>query len=29
MYQGQQVTPLPAGNGAGWGFWFLGRWIAI
>lgn len=29
MYQGQQVTPLPAGNGAGWGFWFLGRWIAL
>jgi hypothetical protein len=29
MYQGQQVTPLPAGNGHGWGFWFLGRWIAL
>lgn len=28
-YQGQQVTPMPAGNGAGWGFWFLGRWIAL
>jgi hypothetical protein len=28
-YQGQHVTPLPAGNGAGWGFWFLGRWIAL
>lgn len=28
-YQGQQVHPMPAGNGAGWGFWFLGRWIAL
>lgn len=28
-YQGQHVTPLPAGNGAGWGFWFLGRWVAL
>jgi hypothetical protein len=28
-YQGHQVTPMPAGNGAGWGFWFLGRWIAL
>ncbi|CAN5829971.1 hypothetical protein BH10ACT9_BH10ACT9_15850 [soil metagenome] len=28
-FQGQQVTPMPAGNGAGWGFWFLGRWIAL
>ena len=29
MYQGHQVTPMPAGNGAGWGFWFLGRWIGL
>ncbi len=29
MFQGQQVTPMPAGNGHGWGFWFLGRWIAL
>jgi hypothetical protein len=26
---GQQVTPMPAGNGAGWGFWFLGTWIPL
>jgi hypothetical protein len=29
MYNGQQVHPLPAGNGDGWGFWFLGRWIRL
>jgi hypothetical protein len=29
MYNGQQVRPLPAGNGDGWGFWFLGRWIRL
>jgi hypothetical protein len=23
-YNGQQVQPIPAGNGAGWGLWFLG-----
>ncbi|BBX53739.1 MULTISPECIES: hypothetical protein [Mycolicibacterium] len=28
-YNGQQVHPLPAGNGDGWGFWFLGRWIRL
>ncbi|MDF2825622.1 MAG: hypothetical protein K0R68_3030 [Mycobacterium sp.] len=29
MFEGRQVTPMPAGNGAGWGFWFLGRWIGL
>ncbi|MEW5808256.1 MAG: hypothetical protein AB1925_02295 [Actinomycetota bacterium] len=29
QYQGQLVRPLPAGNGDGWGFWFLGRWIRL
>ncbi|MCZ0730861.1 hypothetical protein [Mycolicibacterium iranicum] len=29
MYQGQRVEPLRAGNGDGWGFWFLGRWIRL
>ncbi|KMO73833.1 hypothetical protein BST22_05995 [Mycolicibacterium chubuense] len=29
QYNGQQVRPLPAGNGDGWGFWFLGRWIRL
>ncbi len=29
MYQGQRVQPLQAGNGDGWGFWFLGRWIRM
>ena len=24
-WNGQQVTPMRAGNGAGWGFWFLDR----
>lgn len=28
-YNGQLVRPLPAGNGDGWGFWFLGRWIRL
>ena len=28
-YNGQLVHPLPAGNGDGWGFWFLGRWIRL
>lgn len=29
QYQGQHVQPMPAGNGDGWGFWFLGRWIRL
>src|SRR5689334_17731783 len=28
-WRGQQVTPIPAANGAGWGFWFLGAWIPL
>ena len=28
-WNGQQVTPMPAGNGQGWGFWFLGLWIPM
>ena len=28
-WNGQQVIPMPAGNGAGWGFWFLGMWIPL
>jgi hypothetical protein len=28
-WHGQQVQPLPAGNGNGWGFWFLGVWIPL
>ncbi|MBO0676517.1 hypothetical protein JRC04_03460 [Mycolicibacterium sp. S2-37] len=28
-WHGQQVTPLRAGNGDGWGFWFLGQWIRL
>jgi len=28
-YGGQQVNPMRAGNGDGWGFWFLGRWIRL
>ncbi len=28
-YNGQQVQPMPAGNGQGWGFWFLGQWIPL
>ena len=29
MHEGQRVAPVPAGNGDGWGFWFLGRWIRL
>jgi hypothetical protein len=28
-WNGQQVTPMRAGNGGGWGFWFLGTWIPL
>lgn len=28
-YEGHRVQPVPAGNGDGWGFWFLGRWIRL
>lgn len=28
-WNGQQVTPVQAGNGDGWGFWFLGQWIRL
>lgn len=28
-WNGQQVTPMPASNGADWGFWFLGLWIPL
>ncbi|MBJ7338570.1 hypothetical protein [Mycolicibacterium sp.] len=28
-WNGQQVTPLPAGNGQGWGFWFGPVWIPL
>lgn len=28
-YNGLWVRPVPAGNGAGWGFWFLGQWIPL
>ncbi|MGV0812770.1 hypothetical protein ABQF34_12490 [Mycolicibacterium boenickei] len=28
-WNGQRVTPVPAGNGHGWGFWFLGTWIPL
>lgn len=28
-WNGQQVNPVPAGNGPGWGFWFLGTWIPL
>jgi hypothetical protein len=28
-WNGQQVTPMRAGNGAGWGFWFLNQWIPL
>ena len=28
-WNGQRVDPLPAGNGDGWGFWFLGQWIRL
>ncbi|CAN5630644.1 hypothetical protein BH09ACT7_BH09ACT7_60320 [soil metagenome] len=29
QWNGQQVQPIPAGNGAGWGFWFLGTWVPL
>ena len=29
QYNGQQVRPERAGNGDGWGFWFLGQWIQL
>ena len=28
-WNGQWVQPMPAGNGFGWGFWFLGQWIPL
>ena|ERR1700754_1222152 len=28
-WNGQQVTPMRAGNGPGWGFWFMGTWIPL
>ncbi|RDH76735.1 hypothetical protein DVS77_20580 [Mycolicibacterium moriokaense] len=28
-WHGQQVQPMPAGNGMGWGFWFNGVWIPL
>jgi hypothetical protein len=28
-WMGQQVNPVPAGNGNGWGFWFRGQWIPL
>lgn len=28
-WHGQQVMPVPAGNGAGWGFWFGGNWVPL
>ncbi len=28
-WNGWQVTPLPAGDGNGWGFWFLDQWIPL
>lgn len=28
-WNGHQVTPMRAGNGDGWGFWFLGQWIRL
>ena len=28
-WNGQQVTPMQAGDGHGWGFWFLGTWIPL
>ncbi|MBJ7464542.1 MAG: hypothetical protein JHD38_12980 [Mycolicibacterium sp.] len=29
MHNGQRVEPMRAGNGDGWGFWFLGQWIRL
>ena len=28
-WNGQWVQPVPAGNGMGWGFWFLNQWIPL
>ena len=28
-WNGQEVMPVPAGDGNGWGFWFLGMWIPL
>jgi hypothetical protein len=28
-WNGQQVYPVPAGDGNGWGFWFFGTWIPL
>jgi hypothetical protein len=28
-WNGQQVMPMRAGDGNGWGFWFLGQWIPL
>jgi hypothetical protein len=28
-WNGQQVYPVPAGNGQGWGFWLGPLWIAL
>lgn len=28
-WNGQQVTPMRAGDGNGWGFWFFGQWIGL
>ena len=28
-YNGQWVQPMQAGDGHGWGFWFLGQWIGL
>jgi hypothetical protein len=28
-WNGQQVTPMQAGNGQGWGFWFGPVWIPL
>jgi hypothetical protein len=29
QWRGQQVQPMPAGNGVGWGFWFLNQWVPL
>lgn len=29
LFNGQQVQPMPAGNGSGWGFWFFNQWIPL
>lgn len=29
LHNGQRVEPMRAGNGDGWGFWFLGQWIRL